>query len=53
MNQKEIDRVLTEYFWPPNLKGSTPYITTHDDNDGVPESGILSVTFSVDGDVVG
>jgi len=49
VNQKKIDAVLTEYFWPPNLTNQT-YITTHDDHDGEPTSGMLSVVFSCDGD---
>jgi len=49
MNQKQIDKVLTEIFWPPNLE-TKAYITTHDDNDGEPKSGMLCVAFSCDGD---
>lgn len=51
MNQKKIDDILTEPFWPPNLTTKdVVYRTTHDDNDGEPASGFLSITFSMDGD---
>ena len=50
MNQKQIDKVLSEPYWPPNLQTGQSYVTTHDDNDGDPKSGMLCVQFSVDGD---
>jgi hypothetical protein len=48
--QKRIDKILTDPFWPPNLKTNVTYMTTHDDNDGDPSSAFMCVTFSVDGD---
>jgi hypothetical protein len=48
--QKRIDNILSEPFWPPSLKTGIVYETTHDDNDGDPESGMLFVQLSFDGD---
>ena len=50
-NQKTIDKVLSDFFWPPGLKSGIPYRTTHDDNDGDPSNGVLSVAIGPDGDV--
>lgn len=49
--QERIDKILTDHFWPPNLTTKdVVYRTTHDDNEGEPSSGFVSVMFSVDGD---
>jgi hypothetical protein len=48
--QKRIDAILSEPFWPPNLKTDVAYTSTHDDNDGDIKSGYLTVMFSCDGD---
>ena len=50
MNQKQIDNALTEYYWPPNLKANEAYTTTHDDHDGEPSSGFISLIFDDYGD---
>lgn len=50
INQKIIDKVLGTPFWPPDLETQKAYVTTHDDNDGDPLSGLLQVTFTIDGD---
>ena len=50
MNQKTLDKVLTEPYWPQTLKTGEEYITTHDDHEGEPMSGTLHVQFSIDGD---
>lgn len=50
IKQKDIDRILSGYFWPEHIDTRTPYTTTHDDNEGDPKSGYLTVMFSPDGD---
>ena len=50
MNDKDINNVLDSYFWPETLDTCRIYSTTHDDHGGKPESGILCVQFSQDGD---
>lgn len=47
--QRRITRILSDPFWPPKLE-LKDYATTHDDNDGKPASGFLTVAFSKDGD---
>jgi len=50
MNQEQIDKVLSDFYWPPNLVAGHLYVTTHDDNEGDPLSGQLKVVFGPDGD---
>lgn len=50
MDDNQINKALTDYYWPPQLDAKRAYITTHDDNDGVPESGFMSLIFDRCGD---
>lgn len=50
MIQSQIDEMLNDCVFPPNLDAGT-YITTHDDNDGDPASGQLIVSLDKFGDV--
>lgn len=50
MNTKLINKVLTEIYWPPQLDAERVYVTTHDDNDGDPLSGFISLIFDQCGD---
>ena len=45
-----MDDVLEGFPWPQHLETNHAYVTTHDDNDGDAQSGLLRVTFSPDGD---
>lgn len=47
---KMIERVLSANYWPPSLDTQRSYNTTHDDCDGDPAGGWMSVILSVDGD---
>lgn len=48
---KKIDKILDSYFWLPTLAAPESFKTTHDDNDGDPSSGFLTVTIGMDGDL--
>ena len=50
MDKKTIDKVLTDYYWPPQLESNKCYTTTHDDNDGDITSGAISLIFDICGD---
>ena len=50
MVQKEIDKVLDDKFWPPNLETDKLYAVAHDDTDGDTKPGMLRISFSMDGD---
>jgi hypothetical protein len=50
MDAKQINKALTDFYWPPQLDSDRAYITTHDDNDGDPLSGFMSLIFDQCGD---
>lgn len=50
VNQNQTDKLLDKPFWPPNLEADRYYITTHDDHDGEPKTGYLSVSVDHMGD---
>jgi len=48
---KRVDVLLDDYFWLPTLDTHKRHAISHDDHDGNPASGVLTLTIGMDGDI--
>lgn len=51
LNEKNINAILGQPFFPKTLETRHNYTSSHDDNDGDPYSGMIDVCITSDGDV--